>query len=251
LGEYCIFREKTVAKQVDRRTVERNIYFYRLDTGGRNIGEPIAFDPTPILRHIDSLPFAIPGRYAVDNDERVTSCWVDHNKAPHRIRIGSIRRSDLPQVEQGGDLTPLRIPAGAGLVEQIHIVFFPDGLVGSEFNFYGPRISHLGSYLAEKSPVPGMHFAFEHLLRQDVAEQLARLEDIRLLDLRIRSSYANVIAEADHDLGSAFKAAQRASEADEVGLVLRPRPYSRGSLAIRLLDTVRRVSKNEDCRESN
>jgi len=33
---------------------------------------------------------------------------------------------------------------GKTVLEQTHIVLFPDGLVGAEFNFHGPRVSKNG-----------------------------------------------------------------------------------------------------------
>jgi hypothetical protein len=89
---------------------------------------------------------------------------------------------------------------------------------------------------------------FEPLLRKDVAEQLNRLRDIRLLQLKIRASYAQILAQADQDLGSAFIAAARAGEAEELEIILRPRPYSRGRLSGRLLSAVRHLLQREDLR---
>jgi len=44
-------------------------------------------------------------------------------------------------------LTDLNVQTFEGLVEPVHVVFFRGGLVGVEFNFYGPRPSRLGYYL--------------------------------------------------------------------------------------------------------
>ena len=58
-----------------------------------------------------------------------------------------IRRTGLPQLEQAGTVSDLKIADNAGLVEAVHVVFFPDNIVGADFNFYGPRLSRLGYYL--------------------------------------------------------------------------------------------------------
>jgi uncharacterized protein YgbK (DUF1537 family) len=163
--------------------------------------------------------------------------------------VGNVRRSGLPQVERGGAISPLPIPTTAGLVEQIHVVFFPDQIVGSEFNFYGPRMASLAHYFAVKADGVCPPVKFEPLLRQNVTQQLDRLQDVRLLQLKIRSSYAAVVSQADQDLGSAFEAAARAGDADELEIILRPRAYSRGQLSQRVLDTMRRLLQRPDLRE--
>ena len=233
-------------------TVERRISFYRVFAGLDDAGRPLPFDPGPALARVHRLPFTARGRYWQDGDGNATCCWVDcaePTEPLQRLRFGHIRRSGLPQVERRGTLTPLHIPAASGLVEQVHVVFFPGGIIGSEFNFYGPRLPRLAQYLAAKAPHDGCAaLAFEPLLRQDVAAQLDQLTDIRLVRLRIRASYAAQVAQADRDLGSAFEAAGRAGEAEELELVLRALPRSRHPLAERLLGAVKRLAGFGDLR---
>ena len=229
-------------------TVERRIYFYRVCAGTDDGVRPLPFDPSPTLEHIERLPFSSRGRYWLDDDGKDTCCWVDRSTPLHRLRFGHIRRSGLPQVERRGMLTPLHIPATSGLAEIVHVVFFPDHIIGSEFNFYGPRLPRLAPYLAAKAGDGCAALAFEPLLRQDIAEQLDHLRDVRLVRLRIRPSYAARVAQADRDLGSAFEAAQRAGEADELEIVLKSLPRSRHPLATRLLDAIKRLAGFTDLR---
>jgi hypothetical protein len=133
-----------------QNTVERKIYFYRANVGTDGGGRPLAFNPTTALRHINGLRFNDAGRYLVEGDAALC-CWVDRPNPRQRFRLGQIRRSGLPQVEQGGALTDLPIPANSGLVEAIHVVSFANNIVGSDFNFYGPRMSRLSVYLHEKA----------------------------------------------------------------------------------------------------
>jgi hypothetical protein len=149
-------------------------------------------------------------------------------------------------VEQAGRLAPLDIPDDSGIAEQTHVVFFPSNIVGAEFNFYGPRLSRLASYLVAKAHDQCPELAFEILLRQDIRDRLRRLQDIRLLNLRIKPSFAEIVAQADKDLGSCFKAAARAANADEVELILRPAPRSGRALNHSLLVAVRRLSTKQE-----
>ncbi len=179
-------------------TMGRKIYFYRVDAGIDNSGHPLPFNAIPVLKHIDSMPWTTQGRYFMDSEGRITCLWVDKIGPPHKIRIGDIRRSELPQVEEGGLLSPLGIPPELGIAEQIHAVFFDNNIVGADFNFYGPRISRLSEYFPQKAQrfCPPILF-FEPLLRQDVLKQLERFKDIRMFSLKIRYTYASIIAQAN------------------------------------------------------
>ena len=239
--------------QAPARTVERRIIFYRLDAGTDDGCRPLPFDIRPALTWLGTLPFTTDGRYLAEDDGNHTCCWPDHAAkavpdACPRLRFGSIRRSGFPQVEQGGALSQLDLSPDAGLAEQVHVIFFPQAIVGAEFNFYGPRVTRLAAYLRAKVPNLPERLEFQPLLRPDVAAQLEHLRDVRLLRLRIHASYAARVAEADRSLGAAFRAAQRAGGGEEIEIVIRPRAYSRGTLAGRLLGVVRRLVALPDLR---
>ena len=141
--------------------VERKIYFYRVDAGQDAGARPLQFDPRAVLRHIEDLGWEPQGRYMLDADDNALCCWIDRMRAPQRLRFGVSRRSGLPLLERDGRVGPLNIAADAGLAELVHVVFFPDNIVGSEFNFYGPRVPRLRSYFEEKAgevcpPEPGL-----------------------------------------------------------------------------------------------
>lgn len=231
-------------------TTDRKIYFYRLNAGDNEDGSPIQFDLTPVLDIIDHLPFEPQERYHVGSDGTETLCIVDRNSSPHRIRLGNVRRSDFPHEEEKGVFSPLSIAAGKGLVEPIHVVFFPDNIVGCEFNFYGPRIGKLRTYLVTKGGDRCRTVTFAALLRQDVADDLNRLRTLRTFQLKIHSSYAEVVEKADERLGSAFREAREAGGAEIVEISLKPATRSKAAkLAAELLDSVRRITKLPDIRD--
>ena len=232
-------------------TVQRKIYFYRINVGTTDAGQPILFDPAPPLQALDGLPFDVEGRYWEYDASRVLCLWVDRAAPPQRLRFASIRRSDLPYLETGGNLEPLDVPAGTGLYEPVHVVFFGDNLIGSEFNFYGPRMGSLASSLHRKLPDLVPEMTIGHLLRRDVSDQLARLEDIRLFDFKLASSYVATIRQMDEDLGTALRTLATIGEAQQVHLTLQPERYSRtGTLADRLLDAARNLARRADLREN-
>ncbi len=236
---------KKAAAKSEVPTIERKIVFFRTACGDDDAGKPLSFDPAPVLKHVHALPFD-EGRYLTLSGGQFATVWVDRSTMPCRLRIANVRRSGLPAVEQAGKLSPLKIPADSGIAEQTHVVFFPDNFVGAEFNFYGPRMSRVAAYLMAKAEAfcPDIHF--DVLLRQDVAERLKRLEDIRLFDLKVRSSFIDTIEEADQDLGSCFKAAAKAGNAEEVQVILRPAAHSKKLLKAGLLASVKRILKADN-----
>jgi hypothetical protein len=229
-------------------TALRRIHFYRANAGLDAAGRPKPFNPAQALRHIDTLPFTAAGRYHEIEAGQAVCCWPGSGTGRERLILGTIRRSGLPQVEHSGRLLPLTIPATQGLAEAIHVVFFPHGIVGSEFNFYGPRISRLGHYLEHKANglVPAV--VFEPLLRRDVLEQLRQLRDLRVVRLRIRASFADTVRAADRSLGDAFAAAAAAGQPEEVELMLKMDGRSGRSLADRLVAPIRRLAGDDRLR---
>lgn len=231
--------------------VERKIYFYRINTGRDNAGQLISFNPQTTLETIDNIPFVPDGRrYLVDDDGNAICAWIDNKNDPYHLRFGRIRRSSLPQLEQSGTLSDLPVPPDSGLVEQVHVVFFSNNIVGSEFNFYGPRLSRLGYYLKVKVNGFNSNIIFEPLIRHDILEQLEKIGDIRILDLRIRPSFSSAIKEADTDLASAFEANRKIilpdDYGDEIQIVLHYGKHSRNMIVEKIVNFTKRLVGRED-----
>ena len=216
-------------------TLERKIYFYRADIGTDEGGRPLAFDPSPALDAIDSLPFIndAHGRYEFDADGNALSARR-HNTDPNvTLQFGRVRRNGLPQLEQAGDIRDLVLDADAGLLEAVHVVFFPNNIVGAEYNHFGPRVSRLGSFLHEKSSEAVARAAFRPILRGDAAKQLDRLSDLRVLELSVLPSYVDIVRQSHVSLADALAANGRVLENPKVlQVILKPqREASTGFLA--------------------
>jgi hypothetical protein len=235
-----------------RPTFERAIHFYRADIGLDAAGAVQVWDPLPTLQHTSRLPFTPAGRYQEIEDGAVFWLNVVREGRPQQAVLVTVRRNALPLIEARGQFTDLAIPIGAGLAEQTHAIFYPNGVVGVEFNFYGPRIARFGWYaMAKFRDLYPQPITFQPLLRQDVRDRLARLRDIRVLELSVRRGYAGVLAQANRDIFSGLDALGGASGADEIEVVLKPRRYSRVErLAGGLLQAVRQVANRPDIREN-
>lgn len=223
-----------------RYKVKRNIYFYRPDAGASEHGRR-EIDFSSLLGKLDALDFsrAPNGRYAVQDNGDLLCAWVDQAENIGRMRFGLVRKNALPQSELGGKLKDLRLAEDEGICETAHLCFFPESIIGVEFNYFGPRVQRLPQYLSRV--VRADKFAMEALLRDDMAEQLGRKMALRRLTLRVRRSYIAQIAEADKSLGDALAAAERVSDAECIGIILEPEPYQRVNLHERLLSAVRNL----------
>lgn len=238
--------------QSNASSVERKIHFFRADAGVDDGGVPLPFDPLPALSAIAALPFSDgeAGRYETESDGNVLCLLTSSNATTPAVRFCRVRRTALPQMERAGQITDLNIAADTGLLEATHIVFFPNKIVGAEYNHFGPRLSRLGSYLHKKSSEAVPHTIFRPLLRNDAAKQLDRLGEIRLLDLSVHPPFVDVVRLADRSLGDAIEVTARAVDGPEtVQVVIKSQPQARQSNRNRLMAPIRSLLNQNDARQ--
>ena len=232
-------------KALVRNDVERRIHFYRADCGADKSGKRIPFTPDAALEYIDGLDFASfaasGGRY-YDEEENVYCSWVESTT---RVQFAVIRRDALPTIEEKGIRKALNLSATAGLVEAIHVRIFPDNIVGFDFNFYGPRLSRFGRYLNAVASGHCDPVVFEPLLRQDISSDLQDGKELHMFSLRIRRSEVDVVKAIDKSLGNAYAAIMGLTAAEELEVVVRPKPYSGQSIGKHLLTTTRNALISE------
>ncbi|HEX4066720.1 MAG TPA: hypothetical protein VHZ09_11915 [Acidobacteriaceae bacterium] len=245
-------------KDVGPKTIRRRVFFYRVNAGIHpDTGEPKKVNFANALSQLGAMPFseADDGRYLATNDDKQLCCWVDNLASPVRLRLVAIRRNQHPPIENAGAFTALVLPAGCGLADITHLVLFPDGICGAEFNFYGPRASALSYYSAIKLKSWCPPFRLNPLVRPDLAAKLAAMQDIKVLNLKVRASYASVLEQTNSDLGSAFRAtinAVSAREQDELELVFvrkRGKKLTPRSVPSALMEGIRKLAKRPDLRE--
>lgn len=213
-----------MAVRRDPLIAERTVRFYRWDA----LGDPpkSAVDILAALRTIGGLPFTSSGRYLELNNGDANCAWVDDLAAVPKVRLGTLRRGDWPQIERAGALLDVPAAPNDSVAESIHVCFFDNQIVGGEFNFYGPRLaSRLGVYLTERGGAPPL--ALTPLVRQDAAARLDQLRDVRLFHLRIQPSFLESQPGLDNDIVEMFRAARRAGQPRDLEIVLRVTPYAR------------------------
>ena len=208
--------------KVKSKSSNRSIHFYRAHAGLDASGKPIALDFPTALQAVNMLPFKGDAntsltRYQQIDDDSDLCMWVETDT---RFQLATIRRGDLPHIEDAGTLSSLNLRDRQGLAEFSHFMIFPNNLVGIVFNFYGPRSSRLSPYFQYSVPSSIQNFILNPLIRQDALAQLEQLEELRSITLTIWPSYASIVQQADESLGRAFEAATLATNPQELTFVL-------------------------------
>jgi hypothetical protein len=239
-----------MAKHWAEGTTERTIHFYRIHAGSGSSGEA-PFPTAAVLKHVENLDYTERFLPAQADNQPGLYCWVDKAGPSGHLKFANVRREGFPQVEQAGALSDLEIPDGSGLVEVVHVGFFSGNVIGAAFNFYGPRPSRLAPYLQRMAPGICPPCRVTPLLRGDVADRLDRMDDIKVLDLRVYAPYIATIRRASSTLANALDQLHSVGQAQEVELVLRPKRYSRTErLAHGVLTIVRRLVRQPELREA-
>jgi hypothetical protein len=229
-------------------SVERTIHFFAASPK-RQDRSLSHIDLGSALKAVEALPFSNEGRYLELGDGNTLCMWPERARGlPPAARLARIRKRDLPQVEDKGVLSALDIPRSSGLAEQIHFMVFENGIVGCEFNFYGPRPVRVAEYLTTKAPAGG-DFYLAPLLRKDVTDQLTALVEIRTLHIKTKASYSGTLKKMDEDLGTALETLAQRGHADVIEVVLRAgRSRKKPALKRNLLAFARKVSDRDDAR---
>jgi hypothetical protein len=101
------------------------------------------------------------------------------------------------------------------------LCFFPENIVGIEYNYVGPRITRISDYLYVKAKnICPLAPVFEQLLQPDVMKKLEGMKSVRQFKLRVRSSLFSSIKQAGEDLEKTFQAARVLGQSKEITLIL-------------------------------
>lgn len=227
-------------------TVERKVYFYRAERQSMDgeTWEPL--DPKEVCRHLAPIECGSDNWYLDVGDGRDLCLWDQSDARGVRLRLGVKRKQGLPFLEERGIASPLDISEVQGILEPTHVVLFDDGLVGAEFNFHGPRISNLESYLERRAGMSRLRFQL--LLNDDATEQLSHIKELRLVHLRIHRSRLDVLGELNESLDGAFSATMSQFDIPTAEIILRTEPHKRDWLSRTLLNPLKNLVKNPESR---
>jgi hypothetical protein len=129
-------------------------------------------------------------------------------------------------------------------------MFFENNVVGAVYNQPGPRISRLAQYISIKASHLYPYIEFVTLADPEIERRLNGLEDVRLLNLRLEPSMAEVLASQSKPLGDAFQASSQLLDNEgQIELVARRKPYGKGGLGSTMLNAVKRIYSNTEIRK--
>jgi hypothetical protein len=202
--------------QRDPNYAERKIYFHKAVTD----------DPTFELDR-DSVVTAIaalggtPDFYIDEGDQQYLCAVLDRVEPPQRLRLYRIRRGNLPETEEAGNFEELELAAQRGLAESIHILLFEEGVIGSEYNHYGPRITTFGQFLNERC---GLELRIRPFIRQDVFSAILGMREIRRFRVKVSPHGIAELQQQGVALSEGFDAADvfRAGKYVDVTLASEP-----------------------------
>jgi hypothetical protein len=129
---------KGLAKVAYAEDLKRKIYFYRVAPATST--KRWKLDRAAIVKAIKGH-VGQPSFYLDEGEDRITCAEVHSDKAPQSIKLYGIRRTNLPSRDSGtGTIGDLGLAVTEGLAEAVHLRLFPNGIIGFESFFYGPRI---------------------------------------------------------------------------------------------------------------
>lgn len=229
--------------------VERKIYFYHANIGYADDGVPLSFDPIPTLQAITST-ISMPGWYEEESDGSAMCLFPDANGFQYPIaRFGKVRRQGLPQLERAGQVSDLGITEDAGLLESVHVVFFPNNIVGAEYNHHGPRLGRLGNYLRTRSNGNLDRILMNPIMNSDAAAKLDALDELHLLRFHVLPSAIDIVSTEYTPIAEALDSLARAlANPLSLELVLRPTKDAERDYLREVRPPLQRLLRNLDFR---
>lgn len=211
------------------RTINRRVYFYKVqflrsDTTTNTMIE--VDNPTNVFTHISQLPpdyLVTPNRYLDLHDGNELLMQIDDICNSVKGQFAIKRKTKLPSVEVAGKYRPLQLDAQEGLAEIAHFIFYPDtGIMGAEFNYFGPRITRMDDYLKEKvSHIVDM-VRFTPKLANDVRDTLKKVGRMTLFRMAVYADQIDFLMNYDGDLYKGFQDLRELnSGAQELEIILK------------------------------
>jgi hypothetical protein len=227
--------------------ITRQIYFYQMEgiqDLWHNASTTPRFDPALLARDLKALQGN--NRYFHVNDEYDLCLLCDGDDS---FQFGKARRTDTARVEKNGTVKPLTLAQGEKLFDCIHIVFFPSGVVGAEFNLFGPKMPALTEYLVAKL-TSCMAVAFDRLVHTDVMQRLDHLHEIKLIDLRIDTARSEILAPFGDGWIAANQWMNEQLGVGSIGISLRAAHTAHRPLKAKVIEAIREMVSGPNFREA-
>ena len=234
------------------QTVERKVYFFRADLGLNPDNTPASIHPKELLVKLGTLSFDKDERYYfLGSGDALCALEPFEAEGHDALRFCKVRRTGLPQLERRGNVTDLDLEIDQGLIEPIHMVFFPDNVIGAEVYREGPRITQFPAYvkhcLGERAP----EFSIEALLQPETAAELDQFGEIRLLDIILSRQLYSMSDVPTRFIGRMFDNVFGMGSLEHAAVALRFDPTDRGGILERAKEALIELAERIDPGERN
>lgn len=237
--------------------VRRKIHFYRIDAGINEVTQQInTFESSLVIGRIESLSDTEKQLERTDGD--LTFYRIFKGGRYPRVQLSTVRMTEIPEGFDRRDSSSFvfDIAEEQGISENSHMVFFPDNILGLEYNYRGPGTGRLEEYLRKKAPVSESKVTFTPLMDKDFEEKLQQLSDVR--ELRMRVSHREVVEAKSHridpeedDPYEVMESMKNFGEAGEYELVWKSRTHSRQNIAQRFFAVARNYLQRYDTEDKS
>ena len=173
------------------KTIKRTVHFYKYAqrARGKALPTPQEIRDAVILAQGTCMETTAGERFFAEDistDDQVV------------IRFSEANKVGLPQMEENLRLSKLPLKAHQNVAESIHIVFFKNRAVASEFNYRGARLSQFEYFLNDRAPQLGQ-IKFWPCMLKDFDETLDRFKSLNLMELTLTPSKIALLEKHDED----------------------------------------------------
>lgn len=195
---------------MNNSAIKRKIYFYKAEAHNIENDQIGSFDLLKAsFNAISQMPYDEDGRYQKVSSYKDVSCEViSFTNSMIKGKIGYRRTGDLPLKELRGKVSPVGLVDGESLFEPTHFIFFNTGILGVEYNHFGPRTGTLKNYILEKCDDIDK-FLVHFLLKNDVSGIVTSISDVYEVDIVAYADNLDSFAELDTSLHRGLKAMRR------------------------------------------
>lgn len=143
--------------------------------------------------------------------------WHKPGTYIHGFQIGITRRKVRGGIidRTNGTLSGFALKPDQESMEYSHMVIFPDGFVGLEYNPHGPRLSQLTDMLAERFPKLG-RLRFDPCFSKEIEARLKSIPKLNKLSVKVSDANFPMYAAFEPDLQKSVKRELSSSGADSI-----------------------------------
>ncbi|MDR3222383.1 MAG: hypothetical protein LBT66_01420 [Methanobrevibacter sp.] len=215
--------------------IERKISFYKIIFKKNDID----VKPMEIFNFINDLPFNDSGKYFPMINGNSRSMFVESVDSDIiKCFIGNRRNTNLPLIEENGTTSPLKIEPKQSLFEPMHFIIFPDNVLASEFNSYGPRVKSLEEYLLNKANNLVDDIKILPLMNEDISKTIAEMGAIKKFNIAVHKNKLQDIKYLDQNMFDGIKKLSETSDSDIIEILIRPKKYQKKPISILFLDKI-------------